>query len=117
MIRRPPRSTLFPYTTLFRSPDKRDRLIDELLESPAWVDHWSYWYGDLVRNCANRIGNPTTKHFDAWIRESLKADKPYDRFVTELLTASAPDSVWMPDAAPGGFLARWHVAEIGRAHV
>src|SRR2546430_8978720 len=24
MIRRPPRSTLFPYTTLFRSPDARD---------------------------------------------------------------------------------------------
>src|SRR5690348_18197795 len=26
MIRRPPRSTLFPYTTLFRSRDHRDRL-------------------------------------------------------------------------------------------
>src|SRR5258708_10263767 len=26
MIRRPPRSTLFPYTTLFRSPDQRGRL-------------------------------------------------------------------------------------------
>src|SRR5438132_7786066 len=25
MIRRPPRSTLFPYTTLFRSVDRRDR--------------------------------------------------------------------------------------------
>src|SRR5258708_26166089 len=25
MIRRPPRSTLFPYTTLFRSPAPRDR--------------------------------------------------------------------------------------------
>src|SRR5258708_18486660 len=24
MIRRPPRSTLFPYTTLFRSPEERD---------------------------------------------------------------------------------------------
>src|SRR5256885_6708498 len=24
MIRRPPRSTLFPYTTLFRSPDQRE---------------------------------------------------------------------------------------------
>lgn len=93
-----------------RAPDKRDRLIDELLESPAWVDHWSYWYGDLVRNCANRIGNPTTKHFDAWIRESLKGDKPYDRFVTEMLTPSAPNSVWMPDAGPAGYLARWHVA-------
>src|SRR3989449_6598996 len=26
MIRRPPRSTLFPYTTLFRSPRQRDHL-------------------------------------------------------------------------------------------
>src|SRR5688572_32376810 len=26
MIRRPPRSTLFPYTTLFRSPDRRGAL-------------------------------------------------------------------------------------------
>src|SRR5437660_9867466 len=26
MIRRPPRSTLFPYTTLFRSPDLRKKL-------------------------------------------------------------------------------------------
>src|SRR2546422_3902982 len=30
MIRRPPRSTLFPYTTLFRSPDEI-----ELLEAPV----------------------------------------------------------------------------------
>src|SRR2546430_7928913 len=31
MIRRPPRSTLFPYTTLFRSPIStlRDRLLEE----------------------------------------------------------------------------------------
>src|SRR5258708_26495104 len=28
MIRRPPRSTLFPYTTLFRSPGARWRTID-----------------------------------------------------------------------------------------
>src|SRR3712207_7799251 len=28
MIRRPPRSTLFPYTTLFRS-DREDALVDE----------------------------------------------------------------------------------------
>src|SRR5258708_19425661 len=26
MIRRPPRSTLFPYTTLFRSPSKRENI-------------------------------------------------------------------------------------------
>src|SRR5689334_24594131 len=41
MIRRPPRSTLFPYTTLFRSPDPvaRDdveaRLLEHGLPAPA----------------------------------------------------------------------------------
>src|SRR5690242_21173229 len=33
MIRRPPRSTLFPYTTLFRSPDNK------------WVAYYSEWQG------------------------------------------------------------------------
>src|SRR2546427_12701272 len=32
MIRRPPRSTLFPYTTLFRSPDARGRLVKAAME-------------------------------------------------------------------------------------
>ncbi len=92
--------------------NKRDKLIDELIESPAWVDHWSYWYGDLVRNCGNRIGDPALKHFDAWIRQSFKADKPYDRFVTEMLTVSAPNTNWMPDAAAAGFLTRWHITGV-----
>src|SRR2546426_12364799 len=30
MIRRPPRSTLFPYTTLFRSPELELRIVDGL---------------------------------------------------------------------------------------
>src|SRR2546428_4575504 len=35
MIRRPPRSTLFPYTTLFRSPLEENRiLLDRLGEVP-----------------------------------------------------------------------------------
>src|SRR6266496_3982915 len=33
MIRRPPRSTLFPYTTLFRSPAAAARIRDLLLEA------------------------------------------------------------------------------------
>src|SRR3712207_8553008 len=42
MIRRPPRSTLFPYTTLFRSPaggSTRDgrRLIVYLCDSNVWL--------------------------------------------------------------------------------
>ncbi len=91
------------------APDKRDKLIDELLASPTWVDHWSYFYADLFRSCGNRFGNPTLKHFDAWIRQSFRDNKPYDQFVTEMLTASAPNTNWMPDAAASGFLTRWHI--------
>src|SRR2546422_3206865 len=39
MIRRPPRSTLFPYTTLFRSGDTGvARLADQKIEVPETLD-------------------------------------------------------------------------------
>src|SRR5258708_29583018 len=38
MIRRPPRSTLFPYTTLFRSADDEDDAGDDLAAGGARVD-------------------------------------------------------------------------------
>src|SRR5215203_1906537 len=39
MIRRPPRSTLFPYTTLFRSLQKPESSLPALLPAHACVDH------------------------------------------------------------------------------
>src|SRR3712207_8974103 len=36
MIRRPPRSTLFPYTTLFRSRDRRPQLLQDVI--PLGID-------------------------------------------------------------------------------
>src|SRR2546422_3263269 len=37
MIRRPPRSTLFPYTTLFRSAPAGSRMCDELAAQGGFV--------------------------------------------------------------------------------
>src|SRR3712207_8648260 len=39
MIRRPPRSTLFPYTTLFRSDGDRDRQLERLAGVPVAQHH------------------------------------------------------------------------------
>src|SRR3712207_7725152 len=39
MIRRPPRSTLFPYTTLFRSPHSRTLLQDGVHAVPQFTRH------------------------------------------------------------------------------
>src|SRR2546422_7229041 len=42
MIRRPPRSTLFPYTTLFRSPSARMARVDRrgVLDYSCGCSHW-----------------------------------------------------------------------------
>src|SRR2546429_2473543 len=44
MIRRPPRSTLFPYTTLFRSLDGREAaeergVVQQAIEAPVALEH------------------------------------------------------------------------------
>src|SRR6266403_6229310 len=39
MIRRPPRSTLFPYTTLFRSPARRPAGVDRRAPDLRFLDH------------------------------------------------------------------------------
>src|SRR2546429_9305654 len=46
MIRRPPRSTLFPYTTLFRSESRRvlaDRGLAVITVPFVFHDHHDYW--------------------------------------------------------------------------
>src|SRR3712207_8157365 len=46
MIRRPPRSTLFPYTTLFRSTWMGDSGETEAPDAAARADRWLSWFRD-----------------------------------------------------------------------
>src|SRR3712207_8722530 len=52
MIRRPPRSTLFPYTTLFRSPDPRRARLDQRVERRRPAHHLRVEGGRPVRHPA-----------------------------------------------------------------
>src|SRR2546427_3315207 len=67
MIRRPPRSTLFPYTTLFRSPGTlTGRPFNEPLEGNRLVDeHDRYVFPDgvreLYRSCSSTRRFPDRK--------------------------------------------------------
>src|SRR5260370_17855963 len=56
MIRRPPRSTLFPYTTLFRSPiRKRSRSPSRILDSSLGGRPSTTWAsGSSCRACPRR---------------------------------------------------------------
>src|SRR5256885_11085571 len=63
MIRRPPRSTLFPYTTLFRSTTDREA-IKELLSLTQYVDLCLPRGGEgLIRAVAECSKVPVIKHY------------------------------------------------------
>jgi hypothetical protein len=67
---------------------KRARMIDKLIASSAFVDHWTVKWGDLLQASRKYLGEKGVYAFDEWIRESIIANKPYDKMVRELLSSS-----------------------------
>lgn len=79
-------------------PSKYERWIDELLERPEWADHWAVKWGDLIRPNPSRVGVKPVFLLDQWIRQSFRENKPWDRFVRELLTAEGSTHQYGPVA-------------------
>ena len=74
-----------------RRPDKRARLIDELLERPEYADYWATKWGDLFANSV-LTSSDGTAYLQDWLRAAFRENKPYDEFVTEILTSTG--STW-----------------------
>lgn len=74
------------------SAAKREALVDALLQSPEYADHWSNLWADLLRPNPYRVGIKAVLNYDNWIRQSFRRNVPYDEFVTELVTATG--STW-----------------------
>ena len=78
------------------SPAAVERLVDELLASPAYGEHQARFWLDLVRYADSDGyradgGRPHAKHYRDYCVRSLNADKPYDRFVMEQLAGDEID--------------------------
>ncbi len=71
-----------------QAPDKRARLVDTLLARPEYVDYWAYKWSDVLLVSSRKLGPNNVKAFYGWIRASVAENKPWDRFVRELTTAS-----------------------------
>lgn len=68
--------------------DKRDRLIDELLARPEFVDYWTYKWSDLLLVSGERLRPLALKAYYEWIRRHVAQNTPWDQFARELVTAS-----------------------------
>ncbi|HSI35867.1 MAG TPA: DUF1549 domain-containing protein, partial [Tepidisphaeraceae bacterium] len=53
-------------------PDKRNKLIDRLVDGPTFADHWANKWGDLLRPNPYRAGVKGVYLFDQWIRDSFR---------------------------------------------
>ena len=89
------------------APDKRAKLIEELLAKPEWIDKWTMYFGDLYLNTSNRASTSLNRFpqgrnaFYAWIKDSLTKGKPYNQMATELISASTGNTY---NDGPSNFL-------------
>jgi hypothetical protein len=83
--------------------DKRARLVDQLLGlsgdskkdiyNDRYAAFWTLKWSDLIRNNSNDLGEQGMWAMHNWIRESFRVNKPFDEFVSELVTAKG--SIYM----------------------
>ncbi|HND50914.1 MAG TPA: DUF1549 and DUF1553 domain-containing protein [Pirellulaceae bacterium] len=68
--------------------DKRERLIDQLLARPEFVDYWTYKWSDLLLLSGERLRPKALQAYYDWIRGHVAANTPWDKFARELVTAT-----------------------------
>ncbi len=69
------------------SPDKRDPLVESLLNRPEFVDYWAYKWSDLLLVNSERLRPPAMWAYYSWIRNQVEANTPWDEFVRQIVTA------------------------------
>ena len=68
-------------------PQKRQKLVEELIGSRDFVEFWSNKWADLLQCNSKALGENGVWVFREWIRNSIAQNTPYDRFVKSLVMA------------------------------
>ncbi len=74
------------------APDKRARLVDELLARPEFTEMWVMKWAELlqirtIRNGPNQVSYKAALGYHDWLRERIAANTPINEIVRELLSA------------------------------
>ena len=70
------------------SKTKREQLIDTLVETPEFIDHWTHKWADLLQSNRKFLGERGVWLFQQWIHQAIAQNRPYDQFVRDLITAT-----------------------------
>ncbi|MCA9231444.1 MAG: DUF1553 domain-containing protein [Planctomycetales bacterium] len=70
------------------APEKRDRVIDALLERKEYVDYWAYRWSDVLLINGKLLRPPAVKAYYQWIRNHVEQNTPWDQVVREVVTST-----------------------------
>src|SRR5260370_2694420 len=70
------------------APDKRTKLVDRLLARDEFTDYWAYKWSDLLLVSSRRLNSTAMWAFYNWIHDSVKANKPWDKFARDIFLSS-----------------------------
>ena len=71
-----------------RSPGKRAAWIDRLLAREEYTDYWSLKWADILLVDREKLGDRGAFELHRWLRDQFAANRPYDQWVRELITAA-----------------------------
>ncbi|HUS06567.1 MAG TPA: DUF1549 domain-containing protein [Bryobacteraceae bacterium] len=80
------------------SPDKRSKLIEELLASPEFVDKWTMYFGDLFNNITTNTQSgvqhyaPGRNAFYNWIKQQIASNRPYNEVAADIIAVQGTNS-------------------------
>ena len=71
-----------------KDPQKRDHVIEKLLNSPEYVNYWSFRFGDLMRVFVGSSSyNYMVRAYQQWVKDSIASNKPYNQMARERIAA------------------------------
>jgi hypothetical protein len=88
-------------------PDRRARLVDELLERPEFADYFALQWSDLLRVDRQALGYKGAYAYYKWVRAAVADNKPIDQLARAVVTAEGvlgevgPASFYKVVARPG----------------
>ena len=73
-----------------QSPVKRSELVEQLLDSPDYADHWALKWADLLRVDREQLSKRDALAYYRWIRDAILTNQPVDQFARDILLAEGP---------------------------
>ena len=65
-------------------PNKREKLVETLLDTPEYIDYWTFRFADVFR--VGHFLQPGPKFTDSyweWVRDNVERNRPYDQVAME----------------------------------